>query len=55
MGEGDFSAFFQRRRDRYAEKSRLDDGLNRGQRRGFRAELGIDDGEDGWPIYVYGL
>ena len=25
-----------------------------GQRRGFRAELGVMMGEDGWPIYVLG-
>ena len=37
-------------------KSSLSEGLNRGRMRGFCAELrgGVDDGEDGWPIYGLG-
>ena len=47
---GDFFAFSARKEWCMRKKSRLDEGLNRGLRRGFRAELGrVDDGKEGCP------
>lgn len=48
---GDFSAFFQNEKDAGMRKNQGSPmAFNRGQRRDFRAELGIDDGEEKMSI-----